>query len=338
MHPINAKCPFCGDDSFYSVPGAITYLYQYDCENVCGIYYIEIDADEYLKQESDLRILRLNSIRENIIASEQKLIPFWTIKRRKEGFQGLEKISANLVPKCFDDAAADPVSHSNKTTELLLLLAESLSGRPPFSEVTITKKCYSKYRIEDREELYQWMKVLQDKSYVVSKELDNIGQLIQDERPTINQDFSYMITPLGWIEVESLLTSVNSGKVFLAMKFSNNPERHQVQQAIERACRETGWEAVTIDREEFLGCISDEIIAKINQSKFVIAEFSGQNHGVYFEAGYASGRGLPVIYVVKDADCKELHFDTRHLNHIVWSAYDDLYQKVKNRIEAVINR
>jgi hypothetical protein len=58
--------------------------------------------------------------------------------------------------------------------------------------------------------------------------------------------------------------------------------------------------AGTVCSEEFLGGITDEIIASINQSAFVIDEFTENKHGVYYEAGYAAGRELPVIYVVRD--------------------------------------
>lgn len=33
---------------------------------------------------------------------------------------------------------------------------------------------------------------------------------------------------------------------------------------------------------------------------------------------------------------KDLHFDTEHYNHIVWTDEDELREKLKNRILAVI--
>ena len=71
-------------------------------------------------------------------------------------------------------------------------------------------------------------------------------------------------------------------------------------------------------------------------ARFVIAEFTGQRHGVYFEAGFAYGLGLPVIWCCRKDDVDKLHFDTRQYNHIVWDNIEDFKSKLVNRIKATI--
>lgn len=61
---------------------------------------------------------------------------------------------------------------------------------------------------------------------------------------------------------------------------------------------------------------------------------TGQRGGVYFEAGFALGLGIPVIYLVDQSDLNEIHFDTRQYNHIVYE--NDLYERLKHRIEATV--
>ena len=61
-----------------------------------------------------------------------------------------------------------------------------------------------------------------------------------------------------------------------------------------------------------------------------------RNVRVYFEAGYAIGLGLPVIWSVHEDDLRNVHFDTRQYNHIVWKDADDLEQQIYNRVSAVI--
>lgn len=89
-------------------------------------------------------------------------------------------------------------------------------------------------------------------------------------------------------------------------------ERTSIQEAIEDACRKTGWDGFTIDKKEHIKGISDEIIASINQSRFIIAEFTGNYHGVYYEAGYAMSKGIPVIMTVNKSQLENpnqsLHF------------------------------
>jgi hypothetical protein len=334
----NTKCPFCQQDAHYQSVTNVANLYSFDCPTVCSTYSIEISAYEKLTNPGDLRNLKLNCIRENIILEEQGLIPFWSIQRKDENFH-LKGLPENISFKCFDDYECAPIPHAHKSTEILLLMAISLKDHPPFSEIKLVRKNYLKLRIEDRVELFEWMKVLRKQGWVLSseaKEMDN-NRSMEGNDGIKSKDLAYSLTPAGWEQVEKISASIMSKNAFIAMRFSGNTDRAQMQTAIENACKDTGWTATTIDKEEFLGGISDEIIAKINQSNFIVAEFTGQNHGVYYEAGYAAGRNIPVIYAVRDSDSKNLHFDTKHINHIVWISFDDLYTKVKNRIEATIN-
>lgn len=123
--------------------------------------------------------------------------------------------------------------------------------------------------------------------------------------------------------------------VFIAMSFSLDI-REQVQNVIESACSQLGYVATTVDKEEHNGGITDKILDMINRSKFVIADFTEQKSGVYYEAGYAAGQGKPVIYCVFERDLPNTHFDIRHINTIVWKDTNDLFQKLLTRISDTI--
>ena len=45
---------------------------------------------------------------------------------------------------------------------------------------------------------------------------------------------------------------------------------------------------------------------------------------------------LSVIFTCREDSLETLHFDTNHYNHIVWSTPEELLEKLKNRILAVI--
>jgi hypothetical protein len=85
--------------------------------------------------------------------------------------------------------------------------------------------------------------------------------------------------------------------------------------------------------------VDDEIIAEIRRSRFLAADFTckpdGVRGGVYFEAGFAMGLNIPVIWTCKETSMKDLHFDTRQYPHIVWENSADLYKKLKDRIGAL---
>lgn len=109
---------------------------------------------------------------------------------------------------------------------------------------------------------------------------------------------------------------------------------------IGKAIEGAGYIPMIIRQKEFNNYIDDEIISEIRKSKFVVADFtsmSGQPRGgVYFEAGFAKGLGLEVIWTCRADQIKKVHFDTRQFNHIVWKDVEDLHRQLKVRIGATI--
>jgi nucleoside 2-deoxyribosyltransferase len=92
--------------------------------------------------------------------------------------------------------------------------------------------------------------------------------------------------------------------------------------------------------KDHINKVDDEIIAEIRRSRFLIADFTcapkSVRGGVYFEAGFAMGLGLPVIWTANSSSIEDLHFDTRQYSHIVWDSPADLSQKLEQRIRAVL--
>lgn len=156
-----------------------------------------------------------------------------------------------------------------------------------------------------------------------------------DGRFTSN-DCTYWLTVEGWNAYENLNKIDSESKIaFVAMSF-NEEHKAIMDDAITPACDSCGFFAHRVDKSEHNEKICDRIIADIKQSRFVIADFTAQKHGVYFEAGYALGLGLPVIWCCKESDKDNLHFDTRQYNHIIWKDLEDLQKKLINRIKATI--
>jgi nucleoside 2-deoxyribosyltransferase len=81
-----------------------------------------------------------------------------------------------------------------------------------------------------------------------------------------------------------------------------------------------------------------KIITEIKNSRFIIADVTHQRAGVYFEAGYALGLGLPVIWSVRDDDLNNVHFDTRQYNHIVWESEAHLSEQLYFFITSLIGK
>ena len=147
----------------------------------------------------------------------------------------------------------------------------------------------------------------------------------------------FLVTPKGWERIEKLkMPGRDSRQAFVAMWFDKALDEvfeNGIKPAIE-------WDGATramrIDLKEHNGKIDDEIVAEIRRSRYLVADFTGNRGGVYFETGFALGLGLPVIWCVRDSDLENVHFDTRQYNHIAYTNSSDLHAKLLNRIRATI--
>ena len=156
------------------------------------------------------------------------------------------------------------------------------------------------------------------------------------------------LTPAGTKRLEELETKVvNSEQAFVAMWFDESVNE-AYEKGIEPAIRDSGYRSLRIDKKEFNNKIDDQIIAEIRRSRFVVCDFTCEliecdgekkafpRGGVYYEAGFAQGLGIPVIWTCRADHIEHVHFDTRQFNHITWSTPEELREKLRNRIGAVI--
>lgn len=145
------------------------------------------------------------------------------------------------------------------------------------------------------------------------------------------------ITPAGWIYIDELRKQTDSTQGFVAMWFHNDMNAIY-NSTIAPVIVKAGFKAQRIDQKDHNNKIDDEIIAEIQRSRFVVADFTGHRGGVYFEAGYALGRGIPVIWTCKKCCVDDLHFDIRQYNMIVWEEnnLDDFKNRLYQRIRATI--
>jgi hypothetical protein len=105
---------------------------------------------------------------------------------------------------------------------------------------------------------------------------------------------------------------------------------------IKPAILETGYLPIRIDLQEHSDSVIDRIFAEIQEARFVVADFTGHRGGVYFEAGFARGLGLDVIWTCKDDHFELLHFDVRGFNVIVWKTPSELRERLNARIRAIV--
>jgi len=146
-----------------------------------------------------------------------------------------------------------------------------------------------------------------------------------------------VITVEGWRRIDELKkTQPRARQAFVAMSFA--PEGDVVwSEGLKPGIEESNYyTAFRVDRTEHNDKLDDYIIANIRRSGLLVADFTGHRGGVYFEAGFALGLGIPVIWTCRSTDVDGLHFDTRQYNHIIWETPADLRRRLTDRILATV--
>ncbi len=136
--------------------------------------------------------------------------------------------------------------------------------------------------------------------------------------------------------VELQQSSAASTQCFVAMSFAADMQPYR--EAIKAVCREVGFQAMLIDEAHYDSdqTINEAMIVEIKKSRFCIADFTHQRQNVYFEAGFALGLGIPVIYTCHSGDMEDRHFDTRQFPHLAYADADQLKKDLLTKIQAWI--
>lgn len=170
-----------------------------------------------------------------------------------------------------------------------------------------------------------------------SAELGPLLRILEEEqliKPEAGDSFS--ISVKGLMEAEALGHARSSSpQAFVAMNFDERLSEAWTN-GFDPAILDAGFHPFRIDNKDYVGGITDEIMAEIRRSRFVIADYTGQKAGVYFEAGFALGLGMTVIPTCHADEIGKLHFDIRHLNTLLWMTPMELAEGLTKRIRAVV--
>ena len=150
-----------------------------------------------------------------------------------------------------------------------------------------------------------------------------------------------------WVE-EQLQERSSNEQVFVAMWFDECLKEEAYKEGFAKGIARAGYKPKrTDDDTHHSDKLDDRVMADIRQSRIVVADFTCEtftreggaqteglpNGNVHYEAGFAHGLGLPVIYTCHRACKAYLNFDTRQINHILWTDATDLARQLQARLE-----
>lgn len=246
-------------------------------------------------------------------ANEWKRVGFWV---REQNVLGLvpEIKSADLI----QIVATPPPLISERLDRLLIELVRDSEG-VGFRVKAFEPKFMAIAHANQQGELVRLVRALAEAKYVSHTE--GSGDVV--------------VEVPGYIQVESLMRRrPDSRQVFVAMWFDERMVPIY-EQGIAPGIIASGMTPLMINRKEHVERIDDQIMLEIRKSRFVVADFTGHRSGVYFEAGFAIGLGIPVVWTCRKDELNTLHFDIRQYNMIDWQTPDELRLRLAARLEAL---
>jgi hypothetical protein len=286
------------------------------CENVPKWYGYEKDRDTAAVECSTCGRLKITEEALGVLHPDQKFLLSAFCRRTSNRNNHVTILSTNIGQLI---ASLPKFSPSEKLDNLLAIIGEQSSGFGHPSEFNADRD-YPLLIARGREEIEYFIHVLLKRGFVEG----HITKLV--------------VTMAGWERLDEMRKKgVSSSRCFIAMWFDESI-RELFEKGIAPAVHRAGYEPLRIDLHEHVNRIDDEIIGQIKRSRFMVADFSGQRHGVYFEAGLMLGLGRTVIWMANRKEFTEgngLHFDIRQFNFIAYESIEEAEKRLYDRILAI---
>ena len=292
------KCKICGDDSSFA-----GYSIDKDSEPIdclyCGRYFLmhSFEIDIYHDKSNFYKVSS------------------W-IREQNDEFD----ISPEISQEIFEDKLN---IRDKRIKEKFDLMMHYLSSLP--YDIQLDNKIFIKCWIKNTEELFELIQKALDENFIKAKLYSSV---VYFNKLTFN----------GLEYIENLDNPNQSSKnIFAAFNFED--ELNEVFNVhLNQAIVDNGFNYIVVNQDnvEHNKSINDEIIVKLKSSRIVIADFTNHRSSVYFEAGFAMGMSIPIIWTCQEGHDKEMSFDTRQFPHIIWKDKDDLVKQVIDRIKVII--
>jgi len=310
------KCYLCDSNieekNFYREPRKG--LDFYICQN-CGSYYIH-DIAKNLNPEDKAKAAS--------VACEKKL-------KKQDGYylnvSGNGNSDTHEVIKIEDFLKEFPKNPTNRFQRALLNLGRVFSAKPFDNICSASISPYLLFISSDVER----------QSVLELMREERLIHVNESQGDAYRTPAVFTITPKGWKQIVELQEQYkeHSGKAFLAMWFDDTTQLFK--EAARKGAKDAGYELLAVNEEHYNDFIMNKVLNMIDESKFVIADFTcmpeiadgdnvsnGVRGGVYYEAGFANGQGKEVIMTCKNISeaWARRHFDIEQKNTIIWKEED----------------
>jgi len=211
---------------------------------------------------------------------------------------------------------------TEKLSQLLRLVAERSGGLGSVWKVDVNRD-YPLIAAQHSGELRIYLEYLAEKGFLI---------------PITKQPDGWCcaLSVPGWQEIEPIPAIGGiPGRCFVAMSFDDSLD-DAYRLGIKPAILDCQFDPVCLKDISTNAGITDRILSEIRLAQFVVADFTGQRGGVYFESGFARGLGREVIWSCRKDELHLVHFDIKHFGHVLWDDPPDLRRRLAESIRANI--
>ncbi len=124
---------------------------------------------------------------------------------------------------------------------------------------------------------------------------------------------------------------VTSDSVVVCMSYSEDPsislELQNLVESFRIVCKEYNYECDPVSEENVTDRLLPEILHRIRLSAFLIVDLTELKPNVFYELGYAEGRGKPIVVTARKDT--ELPFDVKDMPVLFWDAVNQMQLRSK---------
>ena len=329
------RCPFCGQligqSSIYEIFDDVR---EIKCDRIIEREMSIVMTDEFISDcLPSLTNVDKVMMLYFVLNSPQKII-FTSGIITNAPREGYKHISYKMLQKAYPTSI-------DKRIDMILQNLRSI--HPVYGDSIVLGKSESEF--SDNTLRYLFLPEKDDRivCWSILKMLIDMGYISPYIGTTSTDGSRYVLTAKAWERLENIRNVVDDGTIFVAMSFGDDPQLMHFRERIREAARQCGYRIVIIDEQQHNEYIPVEIEYEIRKASAMIADFTDNKAGVYFEAGLARGMSKQVIFTCMNCPYHKdsIHFDTKQINTIFWSdnenqENDDLVTRLKRRILSTV--
>lgn len=162
------------------------------------------------------------------------------------------------------------------------------------------------------------------------QELVYIIEKLKEERLIIREGMTFMLTEKGWSEAAARAGGRKLKSCFVLLSDCADT-RSEWSTSVFPKIEQCGY-LPRLFHQSDMNSRENHSIELLSDCKLIIADLSKLSPEVYFAAGYALGKNIPVIWTVNRSSADELFVQSHPIRPFVWDTTEELAEMLQQRL------